>query len=363
MHSIAAVPDVRWPLRVAWVALLVVAATGDRLISAEPLITNGDFEHWNGDVPRGWKVEIGAKTGADRPVSIVQRIAGPALMLRGDASTKAWRSVSQELAVEPGGSYRLEFDARSKGVKKEGRQYNNCYVGWMSLDGQGKVAGRAIEDISDATGNWRHFTVDYTVPAQADTTVVTVFLSKTGLIGVKGVQAERAAPAAGGGNNLLTNGTFEKWTGEKPDAWTIEVGAKTGADTPVSTVKKLGDAGLSLSGNARTMAWRSLSQDVEARPGKSYTVTFQASATGITREGRQYNNCYVGVMHFDGGGQRLDMAIEDLSGVKNWRPVKVTFTPPPNTKKTSVLIFLSKSGTLKIKDVRVEEAAPGRPFR
>ncbi len=341
------------------IALSIASVCQPHAVAEESLIRNGNFQHWEGDAPQGWKVEIAARNGGDQPVSEVGRMAGPALTLRGDAKTMAWRSVSQEVSVKAGGTYRLKFVARSKGVKREGRQFDNCYVGWMSLDAAGKLIGRALEDVSTGAADWTQFAVDYTVPKQANKTIVAVFLSKTGLVGVKDVTVAAVERA----ENLLVNGAFEDWTNGVPDSWTLDIGAKSGADTPLSTVKPLGAAGVVLSGNARTMAWRSLSQEVPVQVGKTYTVEFEASAVQIRRQGRQYDNCYVGVMCLDGDGKRLDIATQDLSNARAWRSQQMSFTPPPQTAQAKVLIFLSKSGQLKIRDLYVREATPSGSFR
>ncbi len=100
--------------------------SSDTACGADSLITNGDFLKWTNGLPDGWKVEVGAMNGGDSPTSEVKPIKGPSLMLRGDASTLAWHSVSQEFAARSGESYSLEFESRVKGVKREGRQHNNC---------------------------------------------------------------------------------------------------------------------------------------------------------------------------------------------------------------------------------------------
>ena len=339
------------------------------LSGKNPTIVNGDFRQWENGRPVGWTIEIGAKTGADQPVSTVRQIAGPALAVSGNEATKAWRSVSQTVDVRPGASYRLRFKARSKGIKKEGRQYNNCYVGWFSLDGSEKVIGHEVEDLSAETTDWKEFSTDYTVPAGAKRTTVTIFLSKTGLLGVKGVSVESLGKSGDAGvdisaeNNLLTNGSFRDWEGGKPSDWEVDIGASNGADAPLSEIKPIGDAGLQLSGSARTLAWQALSQDIKTKAGATYLATFQASAKKIARQGRQFDNCYVGVFHFDDYGKRLAMNIEDLSSVGEWKPITMSFTTPPRTAKSSVMIFLSKSGTLMVKDLVVTEAARRRPFR
>lgn len=353
--------------RFCTLAIIIAGLAGVPAFAADhSIVSNGDFAKWEGDLPDGWTVEVGATNGADSPESEVRQIAGPALMLRGDSTTMAWRTVTQTLNVEPGRDYRLEFDARSKDVRREGRQFDNCHVALMSTDAGGKIVGRAVQDVSQGTEDWKHFVVDYTVPGEAAKTVVYAFLSKSGLIGIKQITVTPRHQANSGeqqeSTNLIRNGRFDDWNRGVPASWTVEIGAKNGSEVPLSQIEPLAEAGVGLSGNARTMAWRSLSQDVKLTPGKSYTLSFEASAERVQRQGRQFDNCYVGLMHFDDGGNRLDMDIQDLSRIKQWKPQTIRFDVPAGTAKSTILIFLSKSGTLKIKDVSLVEATREKPF-
>ena len=156
----------------------------DSARGADSLITNGDFQKWTEGLPDGWKVEIGAMNGAESPKSDVKPIKGPALMLRGDASTMAWHSVSQKFPARSGESYALEFESRGKGIKREGRQHNNCYVGLMSLDEGGKPIAPKIEDLT-GDADWTKHRITVAVPANAASTQVVICLSKTGVVGWK----------------------------------------------------------------------------------------------------------------------------------------------------------------------------------
>ena len=343
--------------------------------SAEPIVTNGNFQKWTDGVPDGWTVEIGAMNGAKEPKSEVQSIKGPALMLRGDASTMAWNSVSQEIPVQRGGKYRLEYETRTKDIRREGRQHNNCYVGVMSLDRAGKPVERQFEDVAADSAGWKKHRVAFAVPQSAESTKLLIFLSKSGILAVKNVAvmpedgsvAPSAAPAVAApvkpSSSLLTNGDFSAWTNGRPDGWKVDIGANNGADKPTSEIVKLSDPGLSLRGEASTMAWHNLSQDVPVRKGGTYSLEFQAFSKGIQKQGRQYNNCYVGVLCVDAADKKVDMVVKDLSHLSRWTKQRLDFRVPQNAAKTQVLIFLSKTGTLSVKDLRIQEATPDRPFR
>lgn len=364
-------------------AVHLVFLSGAIAFGAESIVTNGDFQKWTDGVLDGWKLEIGSTNGAEAPKSVVKLIKGPALMLRGDASTMAWHTVSQRLPVRPGGSYRLEFESRTRDIKREGRQFDNCYVGFWSVDGRGKPVQQKVDDVAGDNTDWKQHQIDFTVPQAAASTSVMIFLSKSGILGVKNVTVtptgdapppevkpttdkpatdEPATDEPAKTPSLLTNGDFKAWTKGRPDGWKVDVGANNGADQPTSQIMELSEPGVALRGAASTRAWYSLGQQVPVRKGGAYTLEFQALSSGIQRQGRQFDNCYVGVIYLDSAGKKVDMPVKDLSRVSRWGKFKLNLTVPPNAAKTEVLIFLSKSGTLSIKDLRLKEATPRRPF-
>lgn len=344
-------------------ALHLVFLSGTIAFGAESIVSNGDFQKWTDGIPDGWEVEIGAMNGGEEPKSEVRRITGPALMLRGDASTMAWYSVSQEISVRPGGSYSLQFESRTKDIRREGRQHDNCYVGIMSLDGAGKPAERKFEDVTADTAGWTKHRVTFAVPQNAVSTKVLIFLSKSGILGVKNVavmaadaSVKPATVAPAGSEGLLTNGDFSAWADGRPGGWKVDIGAMNGAEQPKSEIIQLSDPGLSLRGDASTMAWHAVSQEVPVRKGVTYTLELQALSENVQRQGRQHNNCYVGVMCFDAAGKVAETAIQDLSNVPRWRKLRIDFRVPRNAEKTEVIIFLSKSGTLSVKNLSLKGA-------
>jgi len=381
----------RVPIAAAMLAaVLFMLLSGTTGLGAESLIANGSFEKWTDGLPDGWKVDVGAMNGADAPKSEVKPIKGPALMLRGDASTMAWHSVSQEIPARAGASYCLEFESQTRDVQQEGRQFDNCYVGIVSFDQAGKLVGRKYDDVSADSKGWAKHRIVFVVPEDAESTKVMIFLSKSGILGVKSVvvtateaplamegdaaAAQEAEGQAASGREpatatepappgLLANGDFRDWTDGRPDGWKVDVGATNGANEPTSEIIALDGPGLALRGNASTMAWYSVGQEPALRKGRTYTLQFEARSEDVQRQGRQHDNCFVGVMCFDANGKRVDMAIEDLSRVSDWKKHRINFRLPRNAAKAKVLIFLSKSGTLSVRHVSLKEATPDRPFR
>lgn len=133
----------RWWLLPAIVAGWVCAVLmgPPEVALADSLLQNGSFAEWDASGPKSWRVEIGARNGQG-PASRVERADGPGLRLSGDAQTKLWNSVSQDFHAEPGNCYRLTFNARAMGLRRDPGQYDNAYVGLKLTDSAGeRVSG------------------------------------------------------------------------------------------------------------------------------------------------------------------------------------------------------------------------------
>ena len=244
----------------------------------------------------------------------------------------------------------------------------------MSFDGAGNPVDAKIDDVAADTAHWTKHQVVFTVPQGAESTKVMVFLSKSGILGVKNVAVNAMGATApstvkpttetpAGTAGLLANGDFSTWTDGQPDGWKVEFGAGQEGKEPKSEIIQLSDPGLALRGDAGTSAWHSVSQEVSVRKGGTYTLEFQALSENVQRQGSQYDNCYVGVLCLDAAGKKVDMVVEDLRRVPRWRKLRLDFRVPRNAEKTEVLIFLSKTGTLSVKNLSIKEAAPGASFR
>lgn len=353
-------------MNVVMLATLLLSQPAAGAAPSPSIVDNGNFEKWTDGKPDGWEVKIGARNGGDAPQSELKKVKGPAIMLRGTAKTVAWKSLSQAVDLKAGESYQLRFQSRTKDIRREGTQFNNCYVGLLAFDDQGQIVARSTADVSLDNGDWKQHQLEFTVPAKSRRNELVIFLSKSGVMGVRNIQLSLLSDAAKplpAGEPLVKNGGFRKWEDGKPAAWKKEIGAQNGAARPTSDVRSAGDSGVTFQGSRDTRAWYSLSQSVPAKRRKTYTLQFRAKAEGVRREGNQYNNCYVGVVSFDAAGNRLEMALKDLSATKKWERHRVNFRVPANATRSDLTVFLSKTGSLTIDDIQIEEATPQRPFR
>ncbi len=144
------------------------------------LLENGDFEQGKAH----WSTEVGATTGSERSDSVVEWTdearSGRALHLSGDGRTTRWRSVqSAPIAVEPGATLHLSGWVRAAGLRTEGNQFPNQYLGVIATEGSERtwLPVRAVET-RDAP--WTALERILVVPEEVTEIRVIAFLSTTG---------------------------------------------------------------------------------------------------------------------------------------------------------------------------------------
>lgn len=186
-----------------WLLALAIGQTGP-LTPATPqdpavprehgrsVLKNGDFNDWTGGVPDGWDLAIGASNGGPRPLSMVRQGEGPSLELSGDGQTLAWQMVSQTIPVMPGEVWRIRYMVRTRGLQREGNQYDNCFVGLFQKSAEGRVIERS---------SWRNDVTQYTevsvttrIRSPASEAQLLIFLSQTGTMNVKNIRLEKVEP-------------------------------------------------------------------------------------------------------------------------------------------------------------------------
>ncbi|MEM6688950.1 MAG: S41 family peptidase [Planctomycetota bacterium] len=174
--------------------------------------------------------------------------------------------------------------------------------------------------------------------------------------------ASQAMAIAQAQTNLLRNGRFDRWENSKPLDWAIDIGAGDRASKMVSQVSGDASSGLALSGDRSTRAWRMVSQELPLKPGQAYQLKADVLATGVVREKNQFDNCYVGVLFFGERSQRLGLKVEDVSSRNQMSTASMSFRVPEPTTKSTVVLFLSKTGKMVIRSVSVERLVAGEPF-
>jgi hypothetical protein len=158
----------------------------------DSLIVNGTFETWDDGLPTGWTLGVGARTGGDAPASLIERIEGPGVRLRGDSSTRLWHVLGQRFPVKPRTYYRIRFEARTADLNRQGNQYDNCYVGLLIWDAAGQRLAIEVRDLFET--DWARGQLVVRAPQDAQTGEAMIFLSKTGRLEVRNVRVERLRP-------------------------------------------------------------------------------------------------------------------------------------------------------------------------
>lgn len=172
-----------------------------------------------------------------------------------------------------------------------------------------------------------------------------------------------AATAISADESTFRNGDFSRWDGDVPADWTVAVGANNGADAPMSIIKKAADGGLQLAGTRRTMAWRYVSQAVALEPGKYLRVKLQTKATGLRREGRQFDNCYAALILKDASGSEQSRQMIYPQDELTEQAIYVRAPATAEGWKAELMFFLSKTGQFEIKSISTDELKPEDSFR
>jgi len=152
----------------------------------------------------------------------------------------------------------------------------------------------------------------------------------------------------------LKNGDFSQWTDGQPAHWDVTIGANNGGNQTLSIVKQGADSSLQLSGDSKTQAWQSVSQTIPVKGGKSYRVRFSAKVSDIQTEGTQFSNCHFGVLQMHERGQVLRRKIQNQNS-PDYLENSIVFRTHNFAASVQLVVFLSNTGTLNVKDVTIEE--------
>ncbi len=157
------------------------------------------------------------------------------------------------------------------------------------------------------------------------------------------------------GEDLIKNGDFSAWKESTPAGWTSIIGASNGYAKIESSFAKI-PKGVKLTGNRKTTHWRVLQQEFDVRPDFAYKLSFDGKAVGIKREKGQYDNCYVGYQVKSDSGTDYPIKPSVVSA-RQWKRSELNITTPHDAKSLRVMIFLSKTGELHVRDIRFEETS------
>jgi hypothetical protein len=110
----------------------------------------------------------------------------PSLKLSGDESTNQWIFLSYKIPrfVK---HLRFEFAVKTENVRKEGDQYNNCYIGFIYRDEFDNKKWKVIQ--FDGTNDWEKHSIILNIEnVGAYSVELGIFLSKSGAMWVNGIK-------------------------------------------------------------------------------------------------------------------------------------------------------------------------------
>ncbi|MCC7140276.1 MAG: hypothetical protein IT460_17785 [Planctomycetes bacterium] len=173
-------------------AAALLGAPGGTARAGEPVLADPDFGSWADGRPTAWRLETGAVTGEGKP-SRVERGEEGGVALAGEASTGTWRMLAQTVAVPPGTTVRLRFEARARGLRLDPGQRQNAYVGLVERTGERlDVASLRVE--AGFSETWAP--CDVVARVRGDRVDVVAFLSTTGRLEARRLRLDVVPPEA-----------------------------------------------------------------------------------------------------------------------------------------------------------------------
>jgi hypothetical protein len=164
-------------------------------------LANPSFEE-AGDAPEGWGTSIGAQNGdgPDSSIAVDRTVASQgtaSLRLSGDADTRGWRMVEQDVNVLPSERVTLRVAARCRGVAPEGKQFANANAVLMFHTETGERRALIGSPVLRGDREWTELVIDAIAPADAKRARVGFLLSMTGTLWFDDVRLERGPTSAG----------------------------------------------------------------------------------------------------------------------------------------------------------------------
>jgi len=169
------------------VAALALAAPG------ETPLANPSFEaEWPAGAagPPGWTTVVGVAEAPEGPESLVALdLDRRSLRLSGDASTRRWRVVYQDVPAAAWDRVRLDVATRAAGVVRDAdRQFENAGVALQFLDAAGKTLAGSASPRLDGDRGWEDVRVEAVAPVATAKARVVLVLSLTGTLGFDDVR-------------------------------------------------------------------------------------------------------------------------------------------------------------------------------
>jgi hypothetical protein len=181
--------------------LLALATAAAAFAAAPPALVNASFED-DGDLPAGWEIVEGARSGnsgKESDVRVDRTVAcdGKAsLRFTGDASTTLWRMVRQGTDVKPGDWVHLTVSARAKGLDVAAARWRNANGLLDFSDASGKRLAMHATTVVLADCDWSALEAWAVAPQGAAKVHAGLFASIPGTVWFDDVRLDVAAATA-----------------------------------------------------------------------------------------------------------------------------------------------------------------------
>lgn len=179
--------------------LAVFAVLAGAAWAAEVALVNASFEAV-GELPQGWTLGQGARSGTGPESSVALERTAPAadgnasLRLSGNVDTGTWRVVEQSVPVHAGDRVTLRVRGRSAGVVREASQYANANATLSFDDAEGSRLSIVATPMLAGDHPWTELVSDVIAPPGTARVRVGLFLSMSGTVWFDDVRVD-VAPA------------------------------------------------------------------------------------------------------------------------------------------------------------------------
>jgi hypothetical protein len=152
-----------------------------------PTLENIDMEIWKNNIPEGLNIGDGAFTG-DKNNNIIKRFNrdndNSCIEITGNIDTGIWKSLNRKI---PHGIQDLtvSYEVSGKDLKKEGNQFENCYIGFIYYTKDGKRKFKV--NPYSGTFDWKKDTIKLSEPDGVYNATMTIFSSISGSLFVDNI--------------------------------------------------------------------------------------------------------------------------------------------------------------------------------
>jgi hypothetical protein len=184
---------------------------------------------------------------------------------------------------------------------------------------------------------------------------------------VDDLKIEYTALASSPSNITTETYDFENQTTALPSGFQAVIGAQTSpvSDNTVTSVYEIdntvfysGNSSLKLSGDNNTTDWYNIGKQILTNYESIY-ITYTVKGNDISREGSQFQDCYIGLIFTDSSGNKTVKKVS-YGGTFDWSKGELRLSDAElqsirdSGSRVDIAIFLDIPGQLWIDDLKIE---------